>query len=57
VKPPLIAECLAAFECKLANTTSCGDHTLFIGEVIASHVSDKNQRWLFSLGGGMYGGI
>jgi len=57
VKPPLIAECLAAFECVLVSEVSTGDHTLFVGEVVASHVSDKTQRRLFSLGSGMLGGV
>ena len=57
VKPPLIAECLAAFECSLVGEVSTGDHTLFVGEVLKSHVSDKTQRRLFSLGNGMLGGV
>ena len=57
VQPPLIGECLAAFECKLVNEVCTGDHTLFVGEVVASHISAKTQRRLFSLGGGMFGGL
>ena len=57
VAPPLIAECLAAFECKLVSETPTGDHTVFVGQVVASHVSEKTQRRLFSLGGGMLGGL
>ena len=57
VAPPLIVECLAAFECRLVVEVPSGDHTLFVGEVVASHVSDKPQRRLFSLGGGTLGGL
>jgi len=57
VAPPLIAECMAAFECKLVAEVPAGDHTLFVGEVVASHVSEKAERRLFSLGGGKLGGL
>ena len=57
VSPPIVAECLAAFECKLVSELTTGDHTLFVGEVVASHESDNSQRRLFSLGGGRLGGV
>jgi len=41
VKPPLIKECISNLECKLVASYVCGDHTLFVGEVVAAHV-DKN---------------
>jgi flavin reductase (DIM6/NTAB) family NADH-FMN oxidoreductase RutF len=34
VKVPLIKECYAHLECKLAKTLTIGDHTLFVGEVV-----------------------
>ena len=37
VKAPLIKECLAAIECKVVGKADAGDHTLFIGEVVATH--------------------
>ncbi len=36
VNAPRIAECYAWLECKLANSVETGDHTFFIGEVVAS---------------------
>ncbi|MFH1471157.1 MAG: flavin reductase family protein, partial [Candidatus Micrarchaeota archaeon] len=36
VKAPRIAECYAWLECRLVNSLETGDHTLFIGEVVAS---------------------
>jgi flavin reductase (DIM6/NTAB) family NADH-FMN oxidoreductase RutF len=36
IKPPLIKECIAHLECKLMQQLSIGDHTLFIGEVVAA---------------------
>ncbi len=41
VKPPIIKECVTFLECKLFNQVPTGDHTLFIGEVLAAYV-DKD---------------
>jgi len=41
VKTPLIKECYAHLECKLAETLSLGDHTFFIGEVV-NLLADEN---------------
>jgi flavin reductase (DIM6/NTAB) family NADH-FMN oxidoreductase RutF len=36
VSAPRIKECYAWLECKLVNSVDTGDHTLFVGEVVAS---------------------
>lgn len=36
IKPPLIKECIAHLECRVTQQLSIGDHTLFIGEVVAA---------------------
>jgi flavin reductase (DIM6/NTAB) family NADH-FMN oxidoreductase RutF len=51
VKPPLIKECPINLECKVVAELDVGDHTLFAGEVVASHVSDIKGKLLFDLGG------
>jgi len=38
VRPPIIKECIAHLECKLVEKVTTGDHTLFVGEVLASYV-------------------
>ena len=38
VKPPLIKECVSCLECKVVAHYTCGDHTLFVGEILAAHV-------------------
>ncbi|MHC1600893.1 MAG: flavin reductase family protein [Candidatus Nezhaarchaeales archaeon] len=38
VKPPSIKECIAHLECKVVNKLEVGDHTAFIGEVVAARV-------------------
>jgi len=39
VHPPIIKECVAHVECKLVQQMPTGDHTLFIGEVLAAYVN------------------
>lgn len=50
VKPPRIASTLVQFECKLDNAIAFGPgvHTLFLGEVVAIHISDSifNGRYV-----------
>lgn len=50
VKPPLIAECVANLECVVKHTLETGDHTIFVGQVVAAHVSDEPRRNLLSIG-------
>ena len=57
VRPPLIAECLANLECRVVGKIRTGDHTIFAGEIVAAHHSDKPGHRLFNLGGGRYGGL
>lgn len=40
VRSPIIKECVAHLECKLVQTIPAGDHTLFIGEVLAAYVNE-----------------
>lgn len=40
VKPPIIEECVAHLECRLRQQTTTGDHTLFIGEVLAAYANE-----------------
>lgn len=39
VQPPIIRECIARLECKLHKKIKLGDHTLFIGQVLAAHAN------------------
>jgi len=65
VKPPLIKECIANLECKVVQTISSGDHSLFIGEVLAASAEeglfdgiidtdDQRAKTLHHLGGDSY---
>lgn len=47
VRPPLIKECYGHLECKVVQSYVCGDHTLFIGEIVAASADDdviKGER-------------
>jgi len=39
VRPPIIKECVAHLECKLLQQIPTGDHTLFVGEVLAAYAN------------------
>jgi len=38
---PLLAEAAANLECKLHRAVSVGDHTIFVGEVVAAHLPEE----------------
>jgi flavin reductase (DIM6/NTAB) family NADH-FMN oxidoreductase RutF len=52
VRPPIIKECVANFECRLTGTLFTGDHTIFAGEVVACWLSDSHERIIVSVGKG-----
>jgi flavin reductase (DIM6/NTAB) family NADH-FMN oxidoreductase RutF len=51
VRPPLLAGCLANFECRLSGKVVSGDHTIFIGEVVASHVDNLAGERIYNFAG------
>ncbi|MDP2901002.1 MAG: flavin reductase family protein [Candidatus Bathyarchaeota archaeon] len=44
VRPPLIQECYGHIECEVVNMVTCGDHTLFVGEVVAASIDEDCLR-------------
>jgi flavin reductase (DIM6/NTAB) family NADH-FMN oxidoreductase RutF len=40
VRPPRIEECFGHIECKVVQSHVCGDHTLFVGEVVATSADE-----------------
>ena len=50
VKPPLIKDSTVAYECKVVKKVQTGDHTLFIGEVVAIHGTQENLEHLYTIG-------
>jgi flavin reductase (DIM6/NTAB) family NADH-FMN oxidoreductase RutF len=57
VRPPLIEGCTANFECKVVGEIETGDHTIFVGEVVAAHVSEEKKGRLYNLGNYNLSGI
>lgn len=49
VKPPFIKECIAYLECKVRNQIEAGDHTLFIGDVVAAYANRNVFREVFDI--------
>jgi flavin reductase (DIM6/NTAB) family NADH-FMN oxidoreductase RutF len=49
VKPPIIGGSTVAFECRVANKVETGDHSLYVGEVVAIHGSPTRPRHLYSI--------
>jgi flavin reductase (DIM6/NTAB) family NADH-FMN oxidoreductase RutF len=50
VSTPLIKDSLACYECKLIDQMPTSDHTIFLGEIMASYVSGENEG-MINLGG------
>jgi flavin reductase (DIM6/NTAB) family NADH-FMN oxidoreductase RutF len=49
VKPPIIKECVAHLECRLHRKIATGDHTLFVGEVLAAYANEGVFNGKFNL--------
>jgi len=41
IRSPLIKECYGHLECRVVQAHTCGDHTLFVGEVVAASVDEE----------------
>ncbi len=51
IEPALIKECPVNYECRVTGSIETGDHTIFVGEVVASYLSDE-KRVLLAIGEG-----
>ena len=40
VKSPIVKECVAHLECKLSQYVTTGDHTIFVGEILAAYANE-----------------
>ncbi len=49
VRAPLVKECVANLECRLAGKLESGDHTIFVGEILAVWVHEEPKRVLCSI--------
>jgi len=48
----LLADAVANFECTLDSQTEAGDHIIFVGEIVCSHVSTEPKKRLYTVGPG-----
>ena len=53
----LLSEASANYECRLIGSQKTGDHMIFTGEVVASHIHEKQLPRLYVLGPGQFGGV
>ena len=51
VNVPVLAEAASNLECKLHASYPAGDHTIFVGEVVAGHVPEEPIRTLMNFKG------
>jgi len=63
VKVPIIKDCVAHLECRLHQQVTVGDHTLFIGRVVAAYADEgifdgtfdiKKAKLIYHLGGDLF---
>jgi flavin reductase (DIM6/NTAB) family NADH-FMN oxidoreductase RutF len=48
----LLTDALANFECTLESETVAGDHIIFVGKVICSHINTESKKRLYTVGPG-----
>jgi len=46
----LLTEAAANFECTLESETVAGDHIIFVGKVVASHINTEPKKRLYTVG-------
>ena len=48
----LLTEAVANFECTLESETVAGDHIIFVGKVVCSHINAEPKKRLYTVGPG-----
>jgi flavin reductase (DIM6/NTAB) family NADH-FMN oxidoreductase RutF len=48
----MLADAVANFECRLDSETEAGDHIIFVGEIVCSHVNTEPKQRLYTVGPG-----
>jgi len=48
----LLTDAVANFECTLESQIPAGDHIIFVGKVVAAHISTKPKKRLYTIGPG-----
>jgi len=48
----LLADAVANFECTLESETVAGDHIIFVGRIVCSHINTEPKKRLYTVGPG-----
>jgi len=48
----LLSDAVANFECTLESETVAGDHIIFVGQIVASHINTEPEKRLYTVGPG-----
>jgi flavin reductase (DIM6/NTAB) family NADH-FMN oxidoreductase RutF len=48
----LLTDAVANFECELESQTEAGDHIIFVGKIVASHMNTETKKRLYTVGPG-----
>jgi flavin reductase (DIM6/NTAB) family NADH-FMN oxidoreductase RutF len=48
----LLSDAVANFECKLESQIPAGDHIIFVGKIVCSHVNTETKKRLYTVGPG-----
>lgn len=48
----LLADAVANFECTLESQMPAGDHIIFVGEIVSSHINTEPKKRLYTIGPG-----
>jgi len=48
----LLSDAVANFECTLESETEAGDHIIFVGQIVASHINTEPKKRLYTVGPG-----
>ena len=48
----LLSDAVANFECTLESETEAGDHIIFVGQIVASHINTEPKKRLYTTGPG-----
>jgi len=48
----LLTDAVANFECTLESEMAAGDHVIFVGKIVASHINTEEKKRLYTIGPG-----
>ena len=48
----ILNDAVANFECELESETIAGDHIIFVGKVVCSHINTEPKKRLYTVGSG-----